>query len=255
MISYPTMLPNEKLRNIRSTHPSRLNRTQLAKALNEFHNLENVISPGIIRDIEEGLSSRWLPQYVSYAVANWGITEDWLNNPEAAIPIIQPNIVRESSPNYQHDARYQPLLTWQGSPVDHDIEFRPIKKYTSPKVTLPEPPDEYFALIIFSFNLGLLFPHGSTVIIRRTETPPTNSIVLVESPNQTGVIRGMIADSSGFHLYPFNSGIGLDPETKLPGQKFVGYVVAIISDYDPRHNFHPNITYNDGGPILFHGAI
>lgn len=244
------MTPGEKLRSIRQTQPDRPSRAEVADQLNKFHNSTH-FTDMIVRNLEDSRSSRWLSQYIDFAVANWQVEREWAESEDPVGTTASSRGVHEAPSQYHVNPIYQLLLTWQGNPVDHDIEFRPIKKFSRSELALPEPADEYYALEVFGTNLGPRFPHGSTIIVRRADIPPHNSLVIVESPSQAAVIRGFLVEDNQLNLYPLNPFKSTTPEPKLPGQKFIGYIVAAIERYDPNSQNDKNILYNRGEPISF----
>ena len=142
MIAIPLMTPGEKLRQLREQQPKRVTRADVADALNERNKL-NRITVAIIRDIEMGLSAKWLPTYIDFAISQWGADRAWIDSPDpegsSTIPVIQ-----ESSAAY-HTLPLQLLPLWQGTPLEYDLEFRPTKKYIRAEVNLPDSMEEYFA--------------------------------------------------------------------------------------------------------------
>lgn len=247
MIAIPLMTPGEKLRQLREQQPKRVTRADVADALNERNKL-NRITVAIIRDIEMGLSAKWLPTYIDFAISQWGADRAWIDSPDpegsSTIPVIQ-----ESSAAY-HTLPLQLLPLWQGTPLEYDLEFRPTKKYIRAEVNLPDSMEEYFAAEVFGTALSPRFPHGSTLIFRRADIPPDNSIVLVESPNQSAVLRGFGIQDSNLLLFSFSEHHP-EPETKLSGQKFLGYAVAHIDRYNPARPQTAHILYNRGEALLY----
>lgn len=249
MIEAPMQTPGEKLKQIRESQPIKITRAQVAKLINESQGIA-AITAAIIRDLEDGTTKKWLRVYIEFAANHWGVAKSWLESTDSVSPRLEPTRIREAALPYVA-THYAPLAVWQGTPIEHDVEFRPVKKVINSPVNLPEPVSEYVALEVFGANIQGRAPHGSTVIIRLTEIPPNNCLALVENRHSAAVLRGFLVGADGdLQLHPLNASQS-GPEAKMPGQRFVGYVVAIIDQFDPRYVNSPNIAYNQGLPIPF----
>lgn len=248
MIQLPLMSAGEKLEQARLEHFTKMSRPAVAEALSAYSKED--ITSEIIKNIEDGRSTKWLDIYIDWAATTWGVDPNWVKDPVPSSTEFK-QVVAETSQTYS-DQRGQMLQVWKGEPNEqtHEIEFRPTKDFMLSPLNLEGSSKDYIALRVAGFWLSGIAKTGSTIIIRLDDIPHHNTISLIEG-NGYGLIRGFIAGQDRYELHRFHFKDTAAPEIKTSSQNFVGYAVAIIEPYDPHFPLSSNVKYSGGQPLLF----
>lgn len=241
------VLPREKARAARDLTRPPISRRLAAERLRSI--LDLPVSEHVIRDIEEGRSTKWLDNYIAWLANVSGRPIEWFfDGQPAELALARLKDQPRDSSTERH------LQEWQMT-LGHKHGSRAYYAQSPFLIAVPAglcfPSDrDYFAMSVGSLTFVQRIPYRSTVVIQRTTEIPDNAIVAVEVSEGCVTLAGRRILNGRFEYIPLNHPD--DNPYDVAGDD-AGAVVAVIRNYrgpgDPDGT--ANIEWNWGAPLFF----
>lgn len=157
----------------RKANRPRISRKEAAESLSA--EVQHQITETVIRDLELGRSTKWLPDYVSFARNNW----DPQFRPKFSVI---KHLTKNESPFARMNYKITKLKIYRNSVTpESQLIFRLTQEEWSPPIPLPGMDMLYSIIQIVGSNFFEFAPHGSYLLFKGVEVPCEGDFIAVSS--------------------------------------------------------------------------
>lgn len=245
------MILGEKLKQARLSHFTQMKRPAVAEALSQ--RCQWRIEPNVIRQLETGMSSRWLYSYFVWAI-------------DVLQYVPTPDDYAELSRNTLESAAYGTLAQFAPKPAptrvlsiwepsDSTSTDNGSEVYSPGTDTVRCPLElasgnSFFVVDGRAVVSQLELPEESLIIFQVLEGWHEGALVLTSTPHGP-ILRIQAIENRKFCLALPTLEKTIDNELKIPDTKVIGMAVGVLAPYKKSMPLTSNIAWNDGQILTF----